>query len=124
MKFRIIQSKKAMRSLLLAFTVFLLSSTEVFAQGLTLESSSSAPVLPSSYTTIALIVFRYALAISLFIAAFTAFKSGINWLYWEGNAKKAKEAKETLANALIGATILFFLLSLLGYFVDYSTFGA
>jgi hypothetical protein len=95
-----------------------------FAQGLTLQSGSpTQSILPESSGAWSLVVLRLALAIALFFSAFIAYKSGFNWLYWEGNAAKAKDAKLILSNALLVATGIFLVLSIMAAILDYSILG-
>jgi len=91
----------------------------VSAQGLTLTPSPSG--LSTDYKTIALITLRMILVLAAVITGMVALKSGHNWIFSEGNAKKAHENKRSLAAALLIITILFFLMLMFRVFIpDYS----
>lgn len=102
--------------------LFILLPTPIVAQGLTLSSqSTTTAILPSGIFAWSLVVVRVALGIAFLLAGFILFKSGYNWLFWEGNPMKAKDGKETLSNALIFTSILFVLAVLFKLYIgDYS----
>jgi len=113
---------KSIRAFML---IALLFPTSAFAQGLTrsVEQASGPALIPSTYQGYALVGFRLLLGILFLFAGMVGFRAGFNWMYWEGNAKKAKEAKTTLAKSLVFITILFILSALFRWWLggEYSS---
>ncbi len=116
--------KKLKKILFFGFSIAILP-VNVLAQELTISSGgeTSAVFIPSSYIGYALISFRLILGILFLFAGMIAFRAGFNWIYWEGNAKKAHENQTTLAKALFFITILFIISSIFRWWLggDYSS---
>lgn len=105
-----------------ALLLLLTTAPATHAQDLTIVSQPvEVGIADIDYQTLAFIVIRVVLVLTLVIAAMIGGFSGYRWLTSEGNAKKAHENKLKVSRALLISTIIFVVLSILRIFVpDYT----